>query len=50
MNSDYYLCYLSVGKTWCYTIDSTINMDVDEVDDENVVNNSVQPSAEKTNI
>jgi len=31
-------------------IDSTINMDVDEVDDENVVNNSVQPSAEKTNI
>jgi len=31
-------------------IDSTINMDVDEVDDENVVNNSVQPSLEKTNI
>jgi len=31
-------------------INSTINMNVDEVDDENIVNNYVQPSAEKTNI
>jgi len=33
-----------------YAIDSTENMDVDEADNENVVDNSVQPSLEKTNI